>query len=483
MKKLLSVLLVFVLLFGVCACSSSDTQHTDPSSSSQSTTSGTEAPTGSTVGATGTTQVPTKESTTAPTKESTTAPTKESTTAPTEQPTTAPTKEPTTAPTKEPTTAPTEQPTTAPTTCSHSYREATCTAPKTCSKCGATEGEAREHTYQNGVCSCGARQLDIGSWRAIQIDGNSGRRVVIDFDHLSVNKSQLFDVETADPGLLALSNERFVHQGKTYLAWYYEGCICAVECADDSVTIYLGTTEKTEGWSDIIKLRRSSATEMVVTKATGEGYTDFGVRPGWIFTYCNHSYKEATCTAPKTCSKCGATEGSAIGHSWSTATCTAPKTCATCKATEGEALPHAYKNASCIICSSRQLGYGFWRKMLAYSDTLDITELEFGNDPTVRIIRYLAMDTMDPAQLEVLLAWDREIINYQGRKYIEHSGVGDDMEYKVEGETMVMRSWGDNKIVSVTVKKTAKDQFTVVSTEDGGFYAIKEGDVFTFSHE
>ena len=38
----------------------------------------------------------------------------------------------------------------------HSWDEATCTAPKTCSTCGATEGKALGHDYQNGVCTrCG----------------------------------------------------------------------------------------------------------------------------------------------------------------------------------------------------------------------------------------------------------------------------------------------------------------------------------------
>jgi len=93
-----------------------------------------------------------------------------------------------------------------------------------------------------------------------------------------------------------------------------------------------------------------------------------------------HSWVAATCTAPKTCSVCGETEGDALGHSyeavvtepdcanggyttytcsvcgdsyvadevdalghsWSDATCTAPKTCSVCGETEGEALGHKY---------------------------------------------------------------------------------------------------------------------------------------------
>jgi len=43
--------------------------------------------------------------------------------------------------------------------CEHEWIDATCTAPKTCSLCGETEGEALGHTYVDGICSaCGAEK-------------------------------------------------------------------------------------------------------------------------------------------------------------------------------------------------------------------------------------------------------------------------------------------------------------------------------------
>ncbi|MCM1047208.1 MAG: hypothetical protein NC433_02135 [Clostridiales bacterium] len=50
---------------------------------------------------------------------------------------------------------------------------------------------------------------------------------------------------------------------------------------------------------------------------------------------CGHEWAEATCTEPKTCSKCGETEGQALGHTWMEATFAAPKTCSVCGETEG----------------------------------------------------------------------------------------------------------------------------------------------------
>ena len=59
-----------------------------------------------------------------------------------------------------------------------------------------------------------------------------------------------------------------------------------------------------------------------------------------------HSFKAATCTAPKTCS-CGATEGSKLGHNWSAATCTTAKKCSVCGATDGSAKGHSWSAATC----------------------------------------------------------------------------------------------------------------------------------------
>ena len=73
-----------------------------------------------------------------------------------------------------------------------------------------------------------------------------------------------------------------------------------------------------------------------------------------------HTWVDATCIEPKTCSVCGATEGGALGHTWVEATCTEPKTCSVCGATEGEALGHTWAEATCTepktcsVCSATE---------------------------------------------------------------------------------------------------------------------------------
>ena len=60
-----------------------------------------------------------------------------------------------------------------------------------------------------------------------------------------------------------------------------------------------------------------------------------------------HEWKDATCTEPKTCAKCGETEGEPLGHQWEDATCLKPKRCSVCKVTEGEPLGHSWVDATC----------------------------------------------------------------------------------------------------------------------------------------
>lgn len=77
-----------------------------------------------------------------------------------------------------------------------------------------------------------------------------------------------------------------------------------------------------------------------------------------MLTGCGHehTWADATCTEPKTCSECGETEGEAIGHTWVEATCAEPKHCSVCGETEGEPLEHTLTEANyqqaatCTVC-------------------------------------------------------------------------------------------------------------------------------------
>ena len=73
-----------------------------------------------------------------------------------------------------------------------------------------------------------------------------------------------------------------------------------------------------------------------------------------------HQWQEADCEHPKTCSVCGAVEGKALGHTWERATCAHPKTCTRCGQTEGKALEHHWlimdctEPRMCLFCKERE---------------------------------------------------------------------------------------------------------------------------------
>ena len=68
-----------------------------------------------------------------------------------------------------------------------------------------------------------------------------------------------------------------------------------------------------------------------------------------------HSWKDADCVTPKTCTVCQKTEGSALGHEWTTPDvdqCEVQSTCSRCGATEGENKEHIYDNACDTTCNT-----------------------------------------------------------------------------------------------------------------------------------
>lgn len=59
-----------------------------------------------------------------------------------------------------------------------------------------------------------------------------------------------------------------------------------------------------------------------------------------------HEWKDATCTEPKTCVKCGETEGIELHHDWQEETCTEAQKCSICGSTRGEPLGHWWEEAT-----------------------------------------------------------------------------------------------------------------------------------------
>ncbi|MBQ9125355.1 MAG: hypothetical protein IJY13_01705, partial [Clostridia bacterium] len=212
----------------------------------------------------------------------------------------------------------------------HSWVDATCTTPKTCSVCGATEGTALDHSFTNYVSNNDATCTADGT-------------------------------ETAKCDRCDVKDTRTDADSKLGHSWVDATCTTPKTCS------VCGTTEGEalgHNYVGEVTTPATCTTKGVKTytcSVCGDSYTEEIDSTGHSFT--NYvSDNNATCTADGTktahCDNgCGETdtitdEGSKLGHSWVAATCTAPKTCSVCGATEGTALGHTAetlpgKDATC----------------------------------------------------------------------------------------------------------------------------------------
>ena len=190
----------------------------------------------------------------------------------------------------------------------HNWVDATCTAPKTCSRCDATEGKPNGHTegtdwkndanYHWHICSVDGCGAVIESSKAAHTPDHTGHATeeyaikcsVCDYViEAQLGHTHVFDKEVATDAYKASDATC------TAKATYYKSCAC------------------------------------------GEKGTE-------TFEYgelAEHNWTPATCTAPKTCSVCSATEGTALGHDfadvWSSDASGHWHACSRCDAKDGEA--------------------------------------------------------------------------------------------------------------------------------------------------
>lgn len=73
-----------------------------------------------------------------------------------------------------------------------------------------------------------------------------------------------------------------------------------------------------------------------------------------------HEWMRADCESPKTCLRCGKTEGEPLGHIWQEGDCTHARRCEVCGVEQGEAPGHSWLEADCVeprrcqVCDARE---------------------------------------------------------------------------------------------------------------------------------
>ena len=244
----------------------------------------------------------------------------------------------------------------------HSYGDATCDTPPTCSECGKTNGDALVHIDENKdhVCDhgCSATVGDcVDADKDHDCDYGCGKSFGTcedsDFDHAcdygcgkSFGTCEDADFDHAcdygcDKSFGTCEDTDFDH------ACDY-GCDKSFgehsdSDTDDDHLCDWGCGETLEDCSDAENDNDHSCDVCDKADVTG------------------HSFNDATCDTPKTCSECGKTDGEPLSHSWVDPTCTENGYCSLCSAPGEAATGHSGGNATCAtlaVCGSCGKEYG-----------------------------------------------------------------------------------------------------------------------------
>ena len=247
----------------------------------------------------------------------------------------------------------------------HTWTAASCTAPKTCSVCSATDGNPLGHDWSDWTVTTEATCTAKGEkTRSCQREGCDATDTV-DIPangHTEVTDAAVEPTCTV-PGKTegkhcSVCNEVLVAQveipakGHTWTA---------ASCTEPRTCSACGTTDGEalgHDWSDWTVTNEATCTEKGEKtrscKRDGCDATDTVDIPANGHTEVIDAAVEPTCTmAGKTegkhCSVCNAilvaqTEIPAKGHTWTAASCTEPRTCSVCSATDGNPLGHDWSD-------------------------------------------------------------------------------------------------------------------------------------------
>ncbi len=308
-------------------------------------------------------------------------------------------------------------------TYAHTWDDATCDTPNTCSVCGETEGDALGHDLIDDAAvpaTCTANGKEAGKHCSCcdyteggdvipatgHKDDGSDYKCDVCGENLCTNHEEeeipAVDATCTATGLTAGSKcskcgEILTAQTEVPALghnWEDATCTVAKKCSVCQVTEgkALGHTE------EVIPAVAPTCTATGLTEGKKCSVCGHVIVAQTVIDALGHTWTNADCDTPKTCSVCGATEGDALGHTeviddavvatctttgltqgshcsvcghvivaqtvidalshtWTDADCDTPKTCSVCGATEGDALGHTYVSGTCTVCGAADPDY------------------------------------------------------------------------------------------------------------------------------
>lgn len=262
----------------------------------------------------------------------------------------------------------------------HAWQEATCETPKTCGRCGLTEGTVAAHSWDEGTVTteptydqsgeitytcthCGAVRTEevpnllplftkvekpdtIAEAHGLSYEvPESGATVLIFFSSSCGNSQFLMrQLNTcswmANPYLNVIAvetnagTEEAMQEFRDTYTPDVKDHIRYLYTADDSILFdycRLFASGNSLTWPLVLIVTDSEQGPMIrygAEAVTDETALEAALRQvspafaGWDGTVHEHTWSEATCEAPKTCSLCGETDGEPLGHDFRDGSCT-----------------------------------------------------------------------------------------------------------------------------------------------------------------
>ncbi len=255
----------------------------------------------------------------------------------------------------------------------HDYADATCTAPKTCKICTATEGASLDHSYTNYVSNNDATCTADGT-KTAKCDRCTETDTVADIG--SAKGHDYADATCTAPKTCKVCNTTegaaLGHNFNT--AWskgedgHWHECGTCGDKIDQAVHNFgsAGDTCLTCAY------KRAHVHRLSLVPAQSANCTDSGNKAYYTCSGCEDWFEDASgavLIADKT-----SVVLAALGHDYADATCTTSKTCKVCDTTEGAALGHSYST----VWSKGEEGH--WHECSACGDKIDLVEHDFGTE-------------------------------------------------------------------------------------------------------
>ena len=253
----------------------------------------------------------------------------------------------------------------------HSGGEATCTAQAVCEVCHQSYGNLKAHDFENGTYQYDGQQhwkkcancdattesvahTDFAAWKS-DSSGHWHECSTCGYKTAVAAHTPDRDAPTETAAKVCKDCDWVIapatHPEHTWVFVAETPATCNATGVKEHYNCTCGRTSFKNGDvyninadAEVLTIEKNPANH---TGAPGSEWHSDSAEHWNVYTCCGakanvaaHTWQPATCTTPKTCSTCHATEGAALGHTWVNATCTTPKTCSACYVTDGAALGH-----------------------------------------------------------------------------------------------------------------------------------------------